>query len=591
MIEVKKLSYGIPEKDLYKKVSFTIEDDAHYAFIGTNGTGKSTLVDMILNPDEYLYQGKIIFSEEFKNSRIGYVSQFSEHEGEDDMTVFDFIAEEFVALDQKIAGIFEQMESEDADFDALMEQYQELLDEKEAIDGDLYDVNIKKQLKLAGIEKLEQQKLSTLSGGEFKLIQVIKEMLLSPKIMFMDEPDVFLDFDHVNALVDLINSHKGTLVVITHNRYLLNHCFDKIIHLEDTDIQTFDGTYAEYNLELLSTKVELQEMAAKDEAEIARQQAIVDRVRAQATAMDNAALGRSVHARQSLLDRLQERKTKLPFIQIEKPEITFTIDSPIEEEFVLSLKDYEVTFDEQLLDHITFDMKPTDKVAIIGKNGTGKTTMLRDIWENQKGSIKISEQASVGIFSQVIGSLFGLSEEGEQSMDADKTVEKILDEHGFETRASMVEYLAKFNLVEENLAKKLSDLSGGERDLFQLAILCLSHANLLLLDEPTGHLDLYAQEALEEAIKNYEGGVLMVSHDFYIVANCMDYVLLVEDNSIRKMSIRRFRQRVYKNHFDKDYLLLEDQKKDLELRIEQLLEKQEYEKAKILLEQLEKMIQ
>ncbi|MDD2971941.1 MAG: ATP-binding cassette domain-containing protein [Lachnospiraceae bacterium] len=585
MIQVRKLSYSIPEKELYKKVSFTIADDGHYAFIGSNGTGKSTLVSMMLQPDEYLYEGKIEFSEAYKNSRIGYVSQFSQEEKPEETTVFTFISEEFVALENKIAQLCDKMGTE-TDLDAVFEEYQAALDEKDAIDGDHYESNIKKQLKLAQLEKLENQKLSNLSGGEFKLIQVIKEMMLSPKMLIMDEPDVFLDFDHINALKDLINAHKGTLLIITHNRYLLNHCFDHILHLEDTDIQEFEGTYLDYNLELLSTKVELQEAVAKDEEEIERQQNIVNRIRANATAMDNASLGRSVHARQTLLDRLESRKTKAPFVYVNRPEISFQMEEEVQQdaEPILSLVDYEVSFDEQLLEHVNFQMKLGDKVAIVGKNGTGKTTLLREICDNQKSSIQISQHTRLAMFSQVTGELYPAGHTLTEII-MEKSEEKGA-ESSFHKKSEAVDFLGKYGFVEEDAGKRFEDLSGGEKDLFQLAVISLEGANLLLLDEPTGHLDVYAQMALEQAIENYKGSVLMVSHDYYSVANSMDYVLLVEDDHLRQMSIRRFRQMIYANHFDKEYLLLEEKKKELEMRVEQLLEKKEFGKAKLLLEQL-----
>ena len=136
----------------------------------------------------------------------------------------------------------------------------------------------------------------------------------------------------------------------------------------------------------------------------------------------------------------------------------------------------------------------------------------------------------------------------------------------------------------------MGELSGGEKDLFQLAVLSLEKANFLLLDEPTGHLDVYAQIALEKAISEYKGAILMVSHDYYTVANCMDAVLLVEDNTVRRMSIRKFRQMIYANHFDKDYLLLEQKKKETETRIQQLLRANEFETAKDLMEILEEII-
>lgn len=576
MIKVQNLSYSYPQKDLYKKVSFTIEDDVHCALIGTNGTGKSTLLDLLMHSEEYLYDGKIVID---NTGRIGYVSQFSQLDPKEDMTVFQYISEEFVKHEQKIFDFCKEMETA-PDLEKIFEGYQKELDEWNAIDGESYEINIKKQLKLANLQKLEEQKISSLSGGEFKLVQVIREMMLSPRLLIMDEPDVFLDFKHLNALRNLINAHKGTLLIITHNRYLLNHCFNKILHMENMDVQEFDGTYTEYNYELLATKIDLEEAAAADQAEIDRQSKILEKSRARASEMDNASLGRGVHARQTLVDRLKARKTKAPFVDIKQPEIYFGLENAVADENILELTDYSVAFDEQLLEHVDFEMKPGDHVAIVGNNGTGKTTMLCEIFENKKDAIRISKDAKVTMFSQITGSLY----------DDGKTLLEIFEEKGISSKNDTEDYLKKYGFEGDTLDQQVSELSGGEKDLFQLAVLSLEKANFLLLDEPTGHLDVYAQIALEQAISEYKGAILMVSHDYYTVANCMDYVLLVENNTVRRMSIRRFRQMIYANHFDKDYLLLEQKKKETETRIQQLLQTNEFEKAKVMMESLEESI-
>lgn len=576
MIKVQNLSYSYPQKDLYKKVSFTIEEDMHCALIGTNGTGKSTLLDLLMQPEEYLYDGKI---EMDVRGRIGYVSQFSQLDQKEDFTVFQYISNEFIKLEQKIADYCKEMETA-TDLEKIFEDYQKVLDEFNAVDGDYYESNIKKQLKVANLEKLENQNISSLSGGEFKLVQVIREMMLSPRFLIMDEPEVYLDFNHLNALRHLINNHKGTLLVITHNRYLLNHCFNKILHMENMDIQEFEGTFIEYNYELLATKIDLQEAASTDQAEIDRQRKILEKARGRATAMDNASLGKAVHARQSLLDRLKARQTKAPFLDIKQPEIHFELGREVASENILELTDYSVAFDEQLLERVNFEMKPGDHVAIIGNNGTGKTTLLHEIFENNKDSIRISEDAEIHMFCQITDSLY----------DDTKTLFEIFEEKGFDNKREVTDYLEKFGFEEETLFQKVNELSGGEKDLFQLAVITLGKANFLLLDEPTGHLDVYAQIALEQAITEYKGAVLMVSHDFYTVSNSMDYILLVENNTVRRMSSRKFRQMIYANHFDKDYLLLEQKKKETETRIQQLLRRNEFEEAKALLEPLEEII-
>jgi len=222
MIKIENLSYSYPQKDLYNNISFTIEDGQHCAFIGTSGSGKSTLADIIMNPDRYMYDGKLEID---SDSRIGYVSQFSQVDKSKEITVFEYIAEEFIKLQSELTAICIEMETS-SDLDPLLEKYQLTLDAFQAIGGDDFERNIRKNLNLANLTKLENLMVSKLSGGEFKLVQVIKQMLTAPDLMIMDEPDVFLDFENLNALKNLINSHKGIMLVITHNRYLLNHCFN-----------------------------------------------------------------------------------------------------------------------------------------------------------------------------------------------------------------------------------------------------------------------------------------------------------------------------------------------------------------------------
>ena len=576
MIKAENLSYSFPHKELYNQISFTLEDDVHCAFIGTNGTGKSTLVNMILHPDEYLYDGKLIID---VPGRIGYVSQFYNVE-EKEVTVFDYLSQEFVRLQNRINQICDAMGTAE-DLEALMEEYQVALDEFNAIDGDFYESNIHKQLKVAGLSGYENQSLASLSGGEFKLVQVIREMMISPKFIIMDEPDVFLDFWHLNALRDLINSHKGTLLVITHNRYLLNHCFNKILHLENTEMQEFDGNYVDYNFALLQMKIERQELAAADMEEIERNRKIVERLRNSATAIDSATRGRSLHARVSLLERLEARKTKSPFVDIKQPEILLHTEELPEGETVLEVEDYNVSFDREIMEHVSFSLQAGEKVAIVGPNGTGKTTLLRDIRRGENPAVNLGENVKMAYLSQMHGEVF----------DEKATVLKNFEDAGFDTDEQVTEYLKTYGFEKELVYSPVEELSGGEKNLLQLAKISRTGANLLLLDEPTSHLDTYSQLALEEAIRSYKGTVLMVSHDFYTVAGCMDYVLLTENKGLRKVSMRKFRKMIYADHFDRDYLEYEQKKKELENRIAFLLQAGKYEDAKKVSESLEQLIQ
>lgn len=577
MITVDNLSYSFPQKDLFKNISFTLEEGQHCALIGSSGSGKSTLLDILMNSERYLYDGKLDIT---PNTRIGYVSQFSQVEKTKDITVTEYVAKDFIQLQNELASICAKLESSFEDMDSLLDQYQITLDSYNAIGGDEFEQNIKRKLNLANLSKLENLLISQLSGGEFKIIQVIKEMLTNPDLIIMDEPDVFLDFENLNSLKNLINSHKGTMLVITHNRYLLNHCFNKILHLENMDLQEFDGTYIQYNFSLLQRKIELQEQAIADTEEIERNENIIHQLRFKASVHTDASRGKSLKARVSHIERLKARRIKAPFLDIKQPNIRLVAENEIDETILLKVSDYRVAFDDILLQNVNFEIKANEKVALIGSNGTGKTTLLRDIFSNNHPSIQIKENSKVAYLSQLHSEVLN---------ESNTILEEFLDA-GFQTYQDVNSHLSNYGFEEEDLHLTISSLSGGEKNIIQLAKVAASNSNLLLLDEPTSHLDTYSQLALEKAIEDYQGAVLMISHDFYSIVNCMDYVLLIENKTIRKMSIRKFRKMIYANHYDKDYLETEQKKKAVEIKITMALKDNDIALARVLSEELEELI-
>ncbi|WP_046227310.1 ABC-F family ATP-binding cassette domain-containing protein [Paenibacillus dauci] len=576
MIKIENLSFSFPQKELYTNITFTLEEGQHCAFIGTSGSGKSTLIDILMDPQRYLFDGKLEIDPDYT---IGYVSQFSQVDSTKEITVFEYIAEPFMKIQDEITDIYAEMATT-SDMDALMEKYQLALDALEALGGDDFESKINKQLNLANLMKLKDTDVSSLSGGEFKLVQVMKEMLNRPDLMIMDEPDVFLDFENLNALKNLINSHKGMLLVVTHNRYLLNHCFNKIIHLENAEIQEFDGRYIDYNFSLLQMKMEMQEIAVAEAEEVARNEALIDNLRTIATYNSDESRGRALKARMKVQERFEASRIKAPFVDIKQPHMEFGLDHELEDTVIVQVNDYGVSFDELLLEHVDFEMKSTDKVAIIGANGTGKTTLLRDIFRNQQESITIHDDVKIGYLSQL---------QGETLTDSNSILDEFI-EAGFSTYDDIRAYLSSYGFEGEILNQKIQSLSGGEKNMLQLAKIASSNANLLLLDEPTSHLDIYTQIALEKAIKEYKGAILMISHDFYSVVNGMDYVLIIDNKTVRKMSMRKFRQMIYKRHFDKDYLEKEQNKKEVEMKIELALKDTNFELAKVLVDELEALI-
>ena len=594
MIKVENLSYGVPAKELYKDISFHLEVGCHCALIGSNGTGKSTLVDMIMDPEKYLYDGKITRAPE---CRMGYASQFSIRDKNQEQTVFEFLSKRFVETQAEIAAVCEEMASAE-DMEEVFGRYQALLDLNEAMDGDNYESNIHKQLYVAGMTDLTETQVSQISGGEYKVLQIMREMLLAPNLLVLDEPDVFLDFGNLNSLCQLINNYKGTMIVVTHNRYLLNHCFNKILHLEDCDLQEFDGSYSQYRCAQLREKLELKLQNIEEQAEIARTEELVAILRKRASDMVNPVIGSAVNAKQSQLDRLIARQIKAPFIEVREPQIVLpqlevpaaepaeeaemmeTSAAAESEKTVISVNGYQVEFDKELLQDVSFDVMEGEKVAIVGANGTGKTTLIKDILKGGHEAIHIAEDVKYACLSQLQG----------ETGDAEKTVYQTMQDAGFGSRTSIAEYLEKYCLPADLLDQKVCQLSGGEQNLLQIAMVADSGAELLILDEPTSHLDIYAQMALERAIAEYKGTVLMVSHDFYLVANSADYVLLVEDNTVRRIRARNFRKMVYDKYFDQKYLEIDRKKQQLEEDIMLAFKNERYVTVDKLIGQLEELM-
>ena len=573
MIKAEKLTFGYSGTYLFRNISFTLEENCHCAMIGSNGTGKTTLMNLIRDPDNYIFDGKLKLE---GAGRIGYVSQFVNRDGDQSVTVYDYLCQDFLALDQAIADVCMQMENAE-DLDALMERYQNLLDESDAMDAANYEFNIGQQLRLAELEDKASLELDKLSGGELKLVQIVRQMLRRPGLLIMDEPDVFLDFENLNGLRDLINAYKGTLLVVTHSRYLLNHCFDRIWHLENGDLQEYEGNFTEYNYSRLQKKIDLKVASLEDEKEIERVSKLVEDLRELATEVAEAHHGRTLKGKVSYLNRLLSRQIKAPFVEIRQPDIHLpTVEVPEEPEVLLELQDYALSFDDELLKQVNFAVHTGEKVALVGANGTGKSSMLREIWKNQHPAIRFSNEAKSAFFSQLHA----------ESLNEQNSIYEEMFDIGFASYEKIEQHLQKYCFDSDNLTRKVGQLSGGEKNLLQLAKLEVGGANLLMLDEPSSHLDTFAQIALEDAIAAYPGAVLMVSHDFYTIVNCADTILFVENGGIRPMSARAFRKMIYKKHFSKDYLELELKKKEFETRIARCLESGDCAQAQRLCDKL-----
>ena len=531
MIQVTDLSFGFPQKELYHHVCFTIEQGDHAVLIGSNGTGKSTLIDMLLRPDHYLYDGKI---RRENVEEIGLVSQFVKNE-KADVTAYDYLAEPFVALLAESDALCAEM-AEAEDMEAVGERYQACLDRIDILDAYNYDSNIRQMLASAGLSEIAERSTAVISGGEYKLLSIIRSMMGRPQLLIMDEPDVFLDFENLVGLAKLINAYEGTILAVTHNRLLLNQCFDKVLHLENMELQEFPGTYAQYTRAMLETKIAMHEQSTKDAEWIEIQEALVEKIRDDATNVSDPRLGRQLRARVSYLERLQKWKTPNPFIEdicheLHFPELDAERTIPAIEQ-----TGYSLAFEKPLISDANFRIEGGEKVALVGANGAGKSSLLNDLYAKLEQDP--AYQGEIAIFRQIYN-------------DDSRT------------------------------------LSGGERNIAQLKEIMESNASILFLDEPTSHLDTVAQRELEDALEVYRGTVLMVSHDFFLIMNCADRVLMLENGTMREMSGRAYRKSIYKKYFGSDIFAAERKRKEDEHRINAFLKAGKTAEARKVLETME----
>lgn len=527
LIKFDNVSFGYPDKDLYDNISFAIESGDHTVLIGSNGTGKSTMLRLMMNEEKYTYEGTIHHD---THLQIGYVSQFIEHEMTD-IKVFDFLAEPFEVRQQESNELATKM-GEVENPEPLYEKFQQILDWMEAKDGYNYDVNIRKQLAAAGLSDIENNSMRQISGGEFKLLYIIKSMLMKPQLLIMDEPDVFLDFENLIGLTELINSYDGALLTVTHSRLLLSQCFDQILHIENRQLQEYSGNFVEYSRWLLENRIDLFERARDYSNYIDAQQKLVEKLRKSAEFTSDPKKGRQLQARKKLVERMRNLRGEDPFLEHHEYEFKFPEVSE-EPNLVLNVNQYSLAYnDNALLRDVSFDVRRGDRIALVGANGTGKSSLLRDIYG-------------------------------------------MLQDRGLDNQTAF------FRQIVES--KSTETLSGGEQNLKQLREICESGCSILLLDEPTSHLDCYAQAALEKALQAYHGTVIMVSHDFFTVTSCADRILLLENGTLRETSGRAYRKSIYRQYFGSDIFEAERRRLETETKVKSLIRKNKYDEARALL--------
>lgn len=494
-------TFGIEE--LFSHVSFHINENEKAAIVGSNGAGKSTLLKIIigeLTADE----GDVILS---KDTSIGYLAQHQQLSSEH--TIYEEMLEvkkDVILLNEQIRQLESDMKSAvGKELEQMLSSYTRLNHEFEMKNGYAYESEIIGVLKGLGFSEDDfHLKTSTLSGGQKTRVALGKLLLSSPDLILLDEPTNHLDMESIAWLETFLLNYKGAVIIVAHDRYFLDKVVSKVVELEHGSCQVFSGNYSEYAEKKSMLRDALLKQYYNQQREIKHQEEVITKLRS----FNREKSIRRAESREKLLNKMDV---------IEKP-ITYEAEMHLHlEPFitsgndVLSVADLSKSFGENhLFQNVSFDIKREEKVAIIGNNGTGKTTILKIInglVPPDTGEIKLGSKVKVGYYDQE-----------HHVLNMEKTLfDELQDTYPNLDNTRIRNILAAFLFTGDDVFKRIKDLSGGERGRVSLAKLMLSEANLLILDEPTNHLDIASKEILENAINHYTGTVLYVSHDRYFI--------------------------------------------------------------------------
>ncbi|MBP7221923.1 MAG: ABC-F family ATP-binding cassette domain-containing protein [Sedimentibacter sp.] len=494
-------------ENIIEDISFTINDNEKVGLIGLNGAGKTTLFNILtgnLEPDS----GEIFLA---KGKKLGYLRQNTIIESP--MSIMDemlLIFEEVIKIEEKLHDLSHQIGSftEDenpAELDTLMNTYSKLSELFVEADGYSFRSIIKGVLKGLGFSEDEFDKpINVLSGGEKSRVMLAKLLLQRADILLLDEPTNHLDIEAISWLEKYIKNFKGEVIIISHDRYFLDNTVNRIFLMENKSLKTYKGNYSEY---MKRRKIEI-EQAMKEfdeyEREIERQEEMIRRLHSYGSKRNI----RQAFSRQKALDKI--KKLDRPAVENRKVKLRFTPKITSGRD-VLSVADAAVSFgDRQILKNVNITVYKGEKVGIIGPNGIGKTTLLKiiaGVMNEYEGDITFGHNVNIGYFDQ---EQTGLNNES-------TVIDEIWDENPDLNYYQIRRYLAQFLFYGDDMYKLVDDLSGGEKGRLSLLKLMTSNANFLLLDEPTNHLDIDSKEVLEDSLIDYDGTILVVSHDRYFL--------------------------------------------------------------------------
>ena len=504
-----KKAFG--ERVIVREGSFHIEEREKAALVGINGAGKSTILKMIMN-EEPSDGGEIILA---KGKTIGYLAQ---HQNMlPDGTIYDELRSakaDIFEMEQKIRSIELELKSLSGDeLEDRLDTYNRLQSEFEARNGYACESEITGVLKGLGFSEDEfSKKTDTLSGGQKTRVALGKLLLTNPDILLLDEPTNHLDLNSIAWLETYLINYPGAVFIVSHDRYFLNRVVTKVIEIENGEIRMYMGNYKAYS----EKKQQLRDARLKEyynqQREIKHQQAVIDKLKS----FNREKSIRRAESREKMLEKIKP---------VEKPvevnsEMHFSLEpSCVSGNDVLTVEHLSKQFDGQVLFRdVSFEVKRGEHIAIIGDNGTGKTTLLKILNQVQTadtGSFTLGAKVRIGYYDQ----------EHHVLHDKKTIFEEISDDYPMLNNTQIRNTLAAFQFTGDEVFKEIHSLSGGEKGRVSLAKLMLSEANFLILDEPTNHLDIASKEILEEALNNYSGTVLYVSHDRYFINSTASRIL------------------------------------------------------------------
>lgn len=514
VLSCNNISKAYVVENIIENISFTVNDNEKVGLIGLNGAGKTTLFNILtqnLEPDS----GEIYIS---KGKKLGYLKQNTNIETNNSIMVEMLsIFDEVIKLEKKLHDLSHEIssyteEDDTEDLNNLMDSYSKLSEQFVEADGYSFKSIIKGVLKGLGFSEEEFDKpINILSGGQKSRVMLAKLLLEKADILLLDEPTNHLDIEAISWLEKYIKDFKGAVIIISHDRYFLDNTVNRIFLMEDKSLKAYNGNYSEF---MKRRKIELEQaMKQYDEyeKEVERQEEMIRRLHAYGSKRNI----RQAFSRQKALDKI--KKLDKPSGENKKVKLRFTPKIKSGRD-VLSVNNVSISFDgHQVFKDVNMNIYKGEKVGIIGPNGIGKSTLLKiiaDIIKDYNGDVTLGHYVYKGYYDQE-----------QTNLDNENTViDEIWDENPALNYYEIRKFLAQFLFNGDDMYKIIADLSGGEKGRLSLLKLMTSNANFLLMDEPTNHLDIDSKEVLEDSLINYDGTILVVSHDRYFLNKVVDKI-------------------------------------------------------------------